>query len=91
MPKMPNKQVTEVMDDCATINTDSNLLVSQGSYSNIAKNTNNMLNKDYYGSKHHNISQLPNTGKNNMEHDIAILLVVIGAGLVYSRKRKKSA
>ncbi|MGZ2416617.1 2',3'-cyclic-nucleotide 2'-phosphodiesterase / 3'-nucleotidase / 5'-nucleotidase [Staphylococcus caledonicus] len=91
MPKMPNKQVTEVMDDCATINTDSNLLVSQASYSNIAKNTTNMLNKDYYGSKHHNISQLPNTGKNNMERNIAILLVVIGAGLVYSRTRKKSA
>ncbi|PTF05235.1 bifunctional metallophosphatase/5'-nucleotidase [Staphylococcus devriesei] len=91
-PKMPNNiRVAKAMDNCATINTDLNLLVSQASYSNNAKNTANMLNEDYYGSKHHNITQLPNTGKNNMEHDIAILLVVIGAGLVYSRKRKKSA
>ncbi|PNZ30843.1 5'-nucleotidase [Staphylococcus petrasii] len=44
-------------------------------------------------SHHTPITQLPNTGKNGdiVEHGIAIVLVITGAGLVYLRNRKKSA
>lgn len=60
---------------------------------NIAQSNANTTTNAPMTSHHTTITQLPNTGKNGdiVEHGIAIVLVITGAGLVYLRNRKKSA